>query len=134
MKCDIIILVENQYNRFLEICQEKTRKKKRKREKRRKMMCKYCRNLICLPFCPNSDEPEEAYRGTRCRNCGTLIREGERFYRSHGKPYCQSCVEDASADDLVRFCETTWEKWMSDMGIEAAEMPSTGRIGGPYVR
>ena len=95
-------------------------------------MCKLCRKLICPPFCPDSREKEEAYGGEVCRNCGAVLREGELFYRSHGKPYCQTCIEEATPDDLVRFCETTWEDWLEEMGIEPVLSIPRVHVGGAY--
>ena len=95
-------------------------------------MCQLCRQLICPPFCPNAGETEEAYGGKRCRNCGAELPPDGFYYLSHGKPYCRYCIEAASPDDLVRFCETTWDEWIASMGIlPAVETPKV-HIGGRY--
>ena len=95
-------------------------------------MCQYCRQLICPPFCPNAGGGDEAYGGTRCRNCGARLGEDTFHYVSHGKPYCRSCIEEATPDDLVRFCETTWDDWLEEMGITTAVSIPRVHIGGDY--
>ncbi len=96
-------------------------------------MCQYCRQLICPPYCPNaSEEGDIAYGGTRCRNCGARLDDSEFHYVSHGKPYCRACVEEATQDDLVRFCETTWDEWLGDMGIVPVTPVPRVHIGGRY--
>ncbi len=95
-------------------------------------MCKYCRKITCPSLCKAKGGKEEAYGGLRCRNCGTRLSGREPIYRSHGKPYCQNCIEDASTDDLVRFCETTWDEWLSGMGIEREDLPARTYVGGDY--
>lgn len=95
-------------------------------------MCQFCRQLICPPFCPNAGSDDIAYGGTRCRNCGNRLSETEFHYLSHGKPYCRDCIENASPDDLVRFCETTWDEWLADMGITTAVEVPRIHIGGKY--
>ena len=93
-------------------------------------MCINCSNMSRPPFFRAKPGSAEAYRGICCRNCGDPLKRGEGFYQSHGKPYCRGCIENASADDLVRFCETTWDEWLSGMGIEAVSVPLGRSIGG----
>ena len=95
-------------------------------------MCKFCRKLICPPFGPNAGSGDEASGGTRCRNCGSRLNESDFHYVSHGKPYCRDCIENASQDDLVRFCETTWDEWLADMGITSAVEVPRVHVGGRY--
>ncbi|MBE6529938.1 MAG: hypothetical protein E7680_05010 [Ruminococcaceae bacterium] len=95
-------------------------------------MCQFCRQLICPPFCPNASGNDQAYGGTQCRNCGSTLSEDGFHYLSHGKPYCRECIENASPDDLVRFCETTWDEWIESMGILPAINAPKVHIGGRY--
>lgn len=95
-------------------------------------MCQYCRKLICPPYCPNAGEADEAYGGQRCRNCGCLLSDADFHYVSHGKPYCRTCIETASPDDLVRFCETTWDEWLEGMGVLPASPLPRVHVGDRY--
>ncbi len=79
-------------------------------------MCRECKNMVHPPL-SQFDPSRQPFGGTRCRNCGADLTKRDCFYLSHGKPYCPDCIEDASVDDLVRFCETTWDEWLSEMGI-----------------
>lgn len=81
-------------------------------------MCRQCRSHV-LPRFGQFHQILQPFGGRKCRNCGTKLRKNERFSVSHGKPYCPECIEEASTDDLVRFCETTWDEWIVKMGISA---------------
>ena len=72
---------------------------------------------IILPSKEQFDPAKQPFGGTRCRNCGAKLTQKTYFYVSHGKPYCPSCIEEATVEDLVRFCETMWEDWVEEMGI-----------------
>lgn len=95
-------------------------------------MCQFCRQLICPPFCPNADGNDRAYGDALCRNCGAKLPKDGFHYLSHGKPYCRECIEGATPDDLVRFCETTWDEWLENMGILPAVSAPKVHIGGHY--
>jgi len=77
-------------------------------------MCELCRRRKCLPECPNFI-PTHA---SRCKNCGSLLLPGQPYYRIHGKPYCAECVETASQETLIRFCEIPREEWLRKMGFQ----------------
>lgn len=81
-------------------------------------MCKKCRCTIS-PTISQFNPALQPFGGRKCRNCGKDLTGQDYFYVSRGKPYCKRCIEDASADDLVRFCETMWNEWIEKMGIAA---------------
>ncbi len=77
-------------------------------------MCKLCKRRICMPNCPNY-LPQET---TRCASCGEPLSVGDGFYRKNGFPYCESCLDFADAETLVRICELSKREWLTQMGFE----------------
>ena len=108
------------------------RNSEKNQKKEKNNMCRFCRKIVCPPFCAAERGREEEPGGERCRNCGAPLSADEGIYRSHGKPYCRTCIENALPDDLVRFCEATWDEWLSGMGIETIAPTPRVHIGGNY--
>ena len=77
-------------------------------------ICEICKMRRCPPPCPNF-EPENP--PLQCVQCGDVIAEGKGYYRSHGFPYCESCLDFADAETLVRICEIPKRQWLEQMGF-----------------
>ena len=80
-------------------------------------MCDQCFQRFCPPNCPNFEPPQPPRRAVYCKKCGERLQEGESFYRIHGFPYCQWCLDSADTDELVRICEIPKRKWLEQMGF-----------------
>lgn len=65
-----------------------------------------------------SYQGESLYSPMRCRYCGNIIPTGEACYRMDGKPYCESCVESADLEDLIRICETETDELYRALGLK----------------
>ena len=72
----------------------------------------------CPPACPNF-EPKTAV--LQCVQCGDVIAAGKGYYRAHGFPYCESCLDFADAETLIRICEIPKRKWLEQMGFTYEE-------------
>ena len=80
-------------------------------------MCKVCQKKSCPPNCPtfsrNHGQKGELY----CVSCGEAIKSGDGFYRKSGFPYCESCLDFADAETLVRICGLNKREWLIQMGF-----------------
>lgn len=77
-------------------------------------MCDICQKMICPVSCPG-------YRGVsrprRCAVCGIPLEDGEVRYLQFGNPYCPSCLENSTLDDLVRICESSHRALLEQLGF-----------------
>ena len=80
-------------------------------------MCDQCFQRFCPPSCPNFEENSGKARRIYCVLCGERLRGGETFYRIHGFPYCELCLDNADAEELVRICEIPKRIWLEQMGF-----------------
>ncbi len=66
-----------------------------------------------------ADLPRVQTRGqtVQCARCGEILTVGEGFYRIHGFPYCEYCLDSADAEELVRICEIPKRIWLANMGF-----------------
>lgn len=90
-------------------------------------MCEQCQKTVCPSGCPNYRE-KGGERLVRCVHCGEILRAGEGFYRIHGFPYCEFCLDSAEAEELVRICEIPKRKWLEQMGFKFDRVGESGRI------
>ena len=80
-------------------------------------MCDQCLHAFCPPSCPNFIGQDEKRHTIYCVLCGEPLREGEAFYRIHGFPYCELCIDGADTEELVRICEIPKRTWLEQMGF-----------------
>lgn len=80
-------------------------------------MCKVCQKRTCPPNCPAFSHHTKQNDAIHCTCCGETLTLGEGFYRKHGFPYCESCVDFADSETLVRICELSKREWLSQMGF-----------------
>ncbi len=92
---------------------------KNKKEKGVIFICEICQKMNCLPQCPNYIEKKPRIH---CVSCGERLDLGEGFYTIHGFPYCESCLDFADAETLIRICEIPKRKWLEQMGFEYQEL------------
>ncbi len=85
-------------------------------------MCEICGREICPPRCPNYEESRVA----RCAGCGVRLLEGDGYYETNGKPYCEECINGASLEELVRICETETEEVLGELGLCHRYFDETG--------
>lgn len=93
-------------------------------------MCDLCKRRLCAPNCPNC-LPQATIR---CASCGEELSVGDGFYRKNGFPYCESCLDFADTETLIRICETNKREWLRQMGFthETAESRTyCGRLYDP---
>lgn len=90
-------------------------------------MCKICQKKICPPNCPSFSRNQEQNGDIHCTFCGEAVTNGDGFYRKHGFPYCESCLDFADAETLIRICETNKREWLKQMGF-IHESVKTGRV------
>ncbi|MBQ8214151.1 MAG: hypothetical protein IJZ80_09090 [Clostridia bacterium] len=86
-------------------------------------MCDQCFQQFCPCDCPNFNENEGKNRALYCVLCGERLQPGEAFYRIHGFPYCEFCLDSAEAEELVRICEIPKRKWLEQMGFSQERVP-----------
>lgn len=55
----------------------------------------------CHPRCPNAPEPVPVHE---CVKCGYGILVGEKFWDSPEGKICEECVEDMSAEEILKLC------------------------------
>ncbi len=84
-------------------------------------MCDICKRVKCRPNCPNFEEEWQEKRRARCVRCGEKILRGDTYYSMHGFPYCETCLDFADVESLVRICEISKREWFEKMGFECAE-------------
>lgn len=92
-------------------------------------MCKECKKRICPPNCPNFKRQEQDT--VHCASCGEPIDQENGFYQKDGFPYCESCLDFADTETLIRICETSKREWLKHMGFthkKAEPKKSYGRI------
>ncbi len=53
----------------------------------------------------------------QCARCGEILAAGEGFYRIHGFPYCEYCLDAVDAEELIRICEIPKRIWLTNMGF-----------------
>ena len=75
-------------------------------------MCEICGRSRCLQGCPNRIVPS----AKRCRACGMMLMEGDGYFRVNGKPYCEECMTEAKAEDLVRIFEIEPDELWARLG------------------
>ena len=61
-------------------------------------MCAECGMNPCHPRCPNAPEPVPVHE------CGYGILAGEKFWDSPEGKICEECVEDMSAEEILKLC------------------------------
>lgn len=86
-------------------------------------MCDQCLRAFCPPSCPNFTGRQEKRQAIYCVLCGERLQEGEAFYRIHGFPYCELCIDNAEVDELVRICEIPKRIWLEQMGFTQEYVP-----------
>lgn len=64
-------------------------------------MCAECGMNPCHPRCPNAPEPVPVHE---CVKCGYGILVGEKFWDSPEGKICEECVEDMSAEEILKLC------------------------------
>lgn len=86
-------------------------------------MCKICQKKHCPPNCPAFSPNKEQNSELYCASCGEVLTNGEGFYRKSGFPYCETCLDFADSETLVRICELNKREWLTQMGFthETAE-------------
>ena len=52
-----------------------------------------------------------------CVLCGEPIGWKESFYRIHGFPYCETCLDFSDIETIVRICEMPKREWLEQMGF-----------------
>ena len=80
-------------------------------------MCELCHRANCKSDCPNFKPPRNGTEVGRCVLCGEPIGADRGYYRMHGFPYCEACLEDADSETLIRICETSRREWLKKMGF-----------------
>ena len=80
-------------------------------------MCKTCQRKVCPPTCPAFLPRKKQDAGLHCTCCGETLHHGDGFYRKHGFPYCESCLDFADAETLLRICELNKREWLTQMGF-----------------
>ena len=55
-------------------------------------ICDICRNIPCIPRCPNAPEPRPIFI---CSGCGEDILEGDLYWDIMGEQFCDSCIDEA---------------------------------------
>ena len=58
-------------------------------------MCKICRNIPCLPGCPNAPDPVTVFV---CSGCGEDIFEGDDYWDIMGEQFCKDCIDGARSE------------------------------------
>lgn len=86
-------------------------------------MCDQCFQRFCPPSCPNHSEKSNGQEATYCLLCGERLNPGEGFYRIHGFPYCELCLDSVDIDELVRICEIPKREWLEHMGFSFDRAP-----------
>ena len=69
-------------------------------------MCEYCHCYPHLHGCPNEVIP--TYR--TCKNCGDDIPIGYRIVDIDGDIYCEDCINDMSAEELLALFDCRFEE------------------------
>lgn len=80
-------------------------------------MCKVCQKTICLPNCPAFSRNQRQSGEFLCTSCGELLRNGDGYYQKDGFPYCESCLDFADLETLIRICELDKREWLEGMGF-----------------
>ena len=77
-------------------------------------ICEFCKMSVCPPVCPGFSLKKAVLQ---CVQCGDVIPAGKGYYRAHGFPYCETCLDFADAETLVRICEIPKREWLKQMGF-----------------
>ena len=93
-------------------------------------MCKECRRRVCASNCPNFKPKTE--NSVYCTSCGEILSKGDGFYQKNGFPYCESCLDFADAETLIRICETSKREWLKSMGFTHQTMEPKQAYGRIY--
>ena len=64
-------------------------------------MCAECGMNPCHPRCPNAPEPVPVHE---CVKCGYGILVGDKFWDSPEGKICEECVDDMSAEEILKLC------------------------------
>ena len=67
----------------------------------RRNMCAECGMNPCHPRCPNAPEPVPVHE---CVKCGYGILAGDKFWDSPEGKICEECVDDMSAEKILKLC------------------------------
>lgn len=65
-------------------------------------MCEICLSTPCRPQCPNAPEPTPVLR---CCKCKEEIFEGEPYLDSPSGQLCETCLDDMTVYEFLKFTE-----------------------------
>lgn len=80
-------------------------------------MCKICQKKLCPSNCPAFSYGKEQDAELHCAYYGESLRNGDGFYRKHGFPYCEGCLDFADTETIIRICELSKREWLTQMGF-----------------